>query len=74
MNALVLLSNVLSPSEVDRLRKLVGPPPLPQPEEPSNQRVIGAVTKLLKQKELLGETERSIEELDETIADLRKRI
>ena len=29
---------------------------------------------MLKQRELLGETERSIEEKDDSIADLRKRI
>ena len=38
------------------------------------QRVVEAETKLLKQKELLGETERNIEELDDSMADLRKRI
>ena len=81
MNALALLSNILSP------RKLVDPPPLPQPVETSNdrlatelaanmqhqeqlkeqvgvlqQRVVDAETTLLKQRELLGETERNIEE------------
>ena len=34
------------------------------------QRVIDAETKLLKQNELLGETERSFEELDDSIKDL----
>ena len=40
----------------------------------SQQRVVDAKTKLLKHKELLGETERNIEELVDSIADLRKRI
>ena len=82
-------------SEVDRIRKLVGSPPLPV--EPSNdqlalelaakmqhqeilrkqvgvlqQRVVDAETKLLKQKELLGETER--EELDGSLVALRKLV
>ena len=39
MNPLALLSNVLSPIEVDRLRKLGDPPPLPQPVEPSNDQL-----------------------------------
>ena len=38
------------------------------------QRVVDAETKLLTQKELLGETERNIDELDDSNADLRKRI
>ena len=76
---LFLLSNVLSPSEVDRLRKLA---PAVEPSDDQlamelaanmqhqeqlkkqvgvlQQRVIDAETKLLKRKELLGETERSV--------------
>ena len=38
------------------------------------QRLVHAETKLVKQEELFGGTERNIEELDDSIADLRKRI
>ena len=38
------------------------------------QRVVDAETKLLKHRELLWETERNIVELDDTIADVRRRI
>ena len=100
MKALALLSSVLSPIEVDRLRKLVDPPSLApiggtlqrstchgdccqnaasRPVEETSgclacsKRVVDAETKLLKQKELLGETERNIEELDDSIADLAEK-
>ena len=38
------------------------------------QRVVDAETKLMKQKELLGEAERNTEELDGSITELQKRI
>ena len=81
MNALALLSNRLSPSEVDRLRsndqlaaKMQHQEQLKKQVGVLQQRVVDAETKLLKQMELLGESERSIKELDDSIADLRKRI
>ena len=90
MNALVLLSNALSPSEVDRLRKLVDPPSLAQAggtlqrSTRHGTRCHNATPR--KFEETSGclattchrcgdkDAERSIKGLDGSIAALRKRI
>ena len=55
MDALALLSNVLSPIEVDRLRKL-DPHPLPQPVESSNGQVAMELASKMQHQEQLNKT------------------
>ena len=52
-NALALLSKVLSPSDVNRLRKLVDPPPLPQPVEPFSDKLAMELAAKMQHQEQL---------------------